>query len=269
MYLEFFEFRCPPFGIAPDPEFLYLSPQHEEALAHLRYGIDQRKGIIVLTGEVGCGKTTLCEALLRDLPQNHYTCIEIGSPYLDEQELYGGILKALGKNADYRSPLDLLNEIGAALQKCSAEGKEVVLCIDEAQGLSPRMLEQIRLLSNLETSNHKVLQILLIGQPELRKCLKKKELRQLRQRVLVYYNLKSLNFFETLRYVKYRLACVGGMGRVQFNFRALIALYRASRGIPRIINNLCDRALLSAFVRNSNRIAARDMHRAIRDLRRL
>lgn len=269
MYLEFFDLTRPPFGIAPDPDFLYLSPQHQEGLEHLRYGIDQRKGFIVLTGEVGCGKTTLCEALFRDLPEESYCNILIPNPNVDEVELFRAILKGMGQSSTSHSPLELMETIRLALKDCGDHGKEVVLTIDEAQGLSVNMLEQIRLLSNLETNDHKVLQIILAGQPELRKRLRQKELRQLRQRILVYYDLHALKFFETIRYVNYRLAFAGGNGKVKFSFLALIALHRASKGIPRLINSLCDRALLAAFIRGAKTVGRKDMKRAIRDFRRL
>lgn len=269
MYLEFFDLSRPPFGIAPDPDFLYLSPQHQEGLEHLRYGIDQQKGLIALTGEVGCGKTTLCEALLRDLPNSRYCKIVIPNPQISEQELYVAILQGLRKMPKSSSPIDLMHQMKDSLEELGRKGKEVVVLIDEAQGLSREMLEQVRLLSNLETRDHKILQIVLAGQPELRMRLRQKELRQLRQRILVYYDLRPLTFFETIRYINYRLAFAGGNGKVKFSFGSLTALYRVSKGIPRLINSLCDRALLAAFIRSSRKVSHRDMRRAIRDFRRL
>ncbi|MDR0678903.1 MAG: tRNA (adenosine(37)-N6)-threonylcarbamoyltransferase complex ATPase subunit type 1 TsaE, partial [Puniceicoccales bacterium] len=245
MYLPYFGLARSPFGIAPDPDFLYLSPQHGEALAHLRYGIGQRKGIVVLTGEVGCGKTTLLQALLRELPARKYRKIILKNPTVDLVDLYGQILHELGLPGDSRSPLALLDQVSDALRRYERAGRDIVLVIDEAQNLSAQMLEQLRLLSNLETKDHRILQIALVGQPELRKMLRKKELRQLRQRIPVYYDLRPLRFLETVKYINYRLAYAGSSGGVKFSLAATGAIHRAAKGIPRVINGLCDRALLS------------------------
>ncbi|MDR2664112.1 MAG: AAA family ATPase [Puniceicoccales bacterium] len=269
MYLTYFGLARSPFGIAPDPDFLYLSPQHGEALAHLRYGIGQKKGIVVLTGEVGCGKTTLLQALLRELPARKYRKIILKNPTVDLVDLYGQILQDLEMPTDSRLPLELLEKVSDALQRYERAGRDIVLVIDEAQNLSLQMLEQLRLLSNLETKDHRVLQIVLVGQPELRKLLKKKELRQLRQRIPVYYDLRPLHFLETAKYVNYRLAYAGSSGAVKFSLVAIGAIHRAANGIPRIINGLCDRALLSAYARSGHAIGLRDARRAIRDFRRL
>jgi general secretion pathway protein A len=269
VYLRFFSLKRAPFGIAPDPDFLYHSPQHDEALAHLRYGIGQRKGLIVLTGEVGCGKTTLLGELLRELPPRCYRQILIKNSTTGLRELYRQILRGLGLPSDSDSPLELLEEIGGALGKFERRRQDILLVIDEAQNLSVEMLEQIRLLSNLETRDHHVLQILLIGQPELRNMLRQRRLRQFRQRIPVYYNLRPLRFLETVKYINYRLSFAGSSGSVAFTMPALVSLYRASRGIPRILNSLCDRALLSAYVRGGRGVSYRDARRAIRDFRRL
>ena len=269
MYLEYFGLEKSPFGIAPDPDFLYLSPQHGEALAHLRYGIGQRKGFIVLTGEVGCGKTTLLQELLRELPTRKYRRSIVKNPTVDLAELYGQILRDLGIQTQSMSPLDLLDEVAAALRKYEQANRDVVLVIDEAQNLSVEMLEQLRLLSNLETKDHRALQIILVGQPELRKLLRKRELRQLRQRIPVYYDLRPLRFIEAIKYVNYRLAYAGSNGAVKFSIPAIFAIYRAAKGIPRVLNGICDRALLSAYVRSGRSISLGDARRAIRDFRRL
>jgi general secretion pathway protein A len=269
MYLKYFGLERAPFGIAPDPDFLYLSPQHGEGLAHLRYGIEERKGFVVLTGEVGCGKTTLLQELLRELPDRKYRKIPLQNSFTNVGELYRQILRGLDLSPESNSPLEMLEEIGAALKKFEKARRDIVLVIDEAQNLSEEMLEQIRLLSNLETQDHHVLQILLIGQPELRRMLRKKKLRQFRQRIPVYYDLCPLKFLETVKYVNYRLAYAGSNGGVKFTMPALVALYRAARGIPRVLNGLCDRALLSTYIRSGRTVSHRDARRAIRDFRRL
>jgi general secretion pathway protein A len=166
-------------------------------------------------------------------------------------------------------PLELLEEVASALRKYEQANRDIILVIDEAQNLSVDMLEQLRLLSNLETRDHRALQIVLVGQPELRKLLRKKELRQLRQRIPVYYDLRPLRFLETVKYINYRLAYAGSSGGVKFSMAAMIFIYRAGKGIPRVINGLCDRALLSAYARSGRTISLRDARRAIRDFRRL
>ncbi|MDR3316976.1 MAG: AAA family ATPase [Puniceicoccales bacterium] len=269
MYLRYFDLKRAPFGIAPDPHFLYLSPQHGEGLAHLRYGMEQKKGFVVLTGEVGCGKTILLQTLLKELPEPRYRKIFLKNPKVDVLDLYLEILRNFQFFAEIRSPLDALEVIGAVLRECESAGQTIVLIIDEAQNLSMEMLEQIRMLSNLEAGEDRVMQILLVGQPELRRLLRKKKLRQFRQRITVYYNLTSLKFLETIRYINYRLAFSGSGGEVRFSMPALIALHWASGGVPRIINSICDKALLSAFVRGGDGVTYRDARRAIYDFRRL
>ncbi|MDR1435626.1 MAG: tRNA (adenosine(37)-N6)-threonylcarbamoyltransferase complex ATPase subunit type 1 TsaE [Puniceicoccales bacterium] len=269
MYLKYFGLERSPFGIAPDPDFLYLSQRHGEALAHLRYGIGHRKGFVVLTGEVGCGKTTLLRALLRELPSRRYRKIIVKNPTINHIELYGQILHDLSIDTAATSTHELLDEVADALRKYEQANKDIVLVIDEAQNLSVAMLEQLRLLSNLETQDHRALQIILVGQPELRNLLRKRELRQLRQRVPVYYNLRPLGFIETAKYVNYRLAYAGSGGSVKFSMAATAAIYFAARGIPRLLNGLCDRAMLSAYARSAVDVSFADARRAIRDLRRL
>jgi general secretion pathway protein A len=276
MYQQFFGFEVMQFNITPDPHFLYLSPTHQDALAHLRYGLAQKAGFIVLTGEVGCGKTTLCRAFLDEIEPTRVETALILNPRLTERELLAAILRELGELPEYdtRAPLsldnaDLTGRLNSVLLRRIHAGKDIVLLIDEAQNLSFEVMEQLRLLSNLETSKQKLLQIILIGQPELKVRLAEKRLRQLRQRILVFYELRPLNFSQTCAYIHHRLALSGGYapGRsaARFTSAALRCIYRRSRGIPRLVNILCDKALLSAFIRDSQEVNWHDARRAAKD----
>lgn len=269
MYQQFYGFQAMPFNITPDPKFLYLSPTHQEALSHLRYGINERKGFIVLTGEVGCGKTTLCRALLNELHAEHYETVLILNPRIDEEQLILSILRELGETVDEHTHADRTGRLNEALLGRIAAGKEIVMIIDEAQNLSFEVMEQIRLLSNLETDEQKLLQIILMGQPELKNKLREKRLRQFRQRVLVYYDLNQLDRQQTESYIQHRLSLAGANGRPRFTARALNKVYRSTRGTPRLINNICDKALLSAYVRSADDVTWWDVRRAIKEIKRL
>lgn len=269
MYQQFYGFQAMPFNITPDPKFLYLSPAHQEALSHLRYGIDERKGFIVLTGEVGCGKTTLCRTLLNDLDDDRYETVLILNPRIDEEQLILSILRELGEVVDEHNHADRTGILNEALMARIHAGKEIVMIIDEAQNLSFEVMEQIRLLSNLETDEQKLLQIILMGQPELKAKLREKRLRQFRQRVLVYYDLHPLDRKQTESYIQHRLSLAGANGRPRFTPRALGKVYRSTRGTPRLINNICDKALLSAYVRSADDVGWWDVRRAIKEIKRL
>ncbi len=261
MYLEFFGFREMPFNITPDPNFLYLSQYHHEALQHLKYGIEEKKGFIVLTGEVGCGKTTLCRRLLNELDPEHFDTALILNPRVTETQLLRAILTELGVEKPPRGKNELVDEIHRITLDRIQHGRDVVLIIDESQNLSFEVLEQVRLLSNLETDTQKLIQILLIGQPELNDILRQKRLRQLKQRILVRYDLSKLNLTETTNYIHHRLHKAGSEGRPQFTKVAIKRIHKWSGGIPRMINNLCDKSLLSAFARNSDLINYWDVKR--------
>lgn len=256
-----------PFNITPDHRFLFLSPTHKEALQHLRYGIEQKKGFIVLTGEVGCGKTTLCRRLLQELDPLRYETALILNPRLNENQLLRAILAELGIVTQSKSRTDLQNQLNTYLLQRIQEGKDIVLIIDESQNLEFETIEHLRMLSNLETDTQKLLQIILLGQPELKEKLKQKRLRQLRQRILVYYDLQPLKGRETTDYIQHRLTLAGANGRPRFTRRALNSIQKHSKGIPRIINNLCDKALLSAFVRESDEVTWWDVRRARKEAR--
>ena len=256
MYNKYFHFTEHPFSIAPDPHFVYMSTRHQEGLAHLLYGINRGGGFVALTGEVGTGKTTLCHCLLQQLPSDIDLAL-ILNPKLNATELLAAICDELGITYDKNWPtlknlIDLLNQHLLAVH---ASGRRTVLLIDEAQNLSLEVLEQIRLLTNLETSKSKLLQIILVGQPELKQLLKRQDLRQLNQRITARYHLLPLSLDETHAYIRHRLAVCNGNPDL-FNPGAIRKIYKFSSGIPRVINILCDRALLGAYSTNAKVITA-------------
>jgi len=267
MYFEFFRLREPPFSLTPDPRFLFMSERHREGLAHLLYGIQQPGGFVQLTGEVGSGKTTLCRCLVRQLPPETDIAL-ILNPRLTVPELLASICDELRipyppESKSIKVLVDALNE---RLLAAHAQRRRTVLVIDEAQNLHPDVLEQIRLLTNLETSQEKLLQIILIGQPELLSILKRKELRQLAQRITARYHLLPLSRRETYGYVRHRLLVAGRSDPI-FTSPAMSEVYRLSRGVPRLINVICDRALLGAYARDKQRIGAGIVRRAGRETR--
>jgi general secretion pathway protein A len=264
MYTDFYGFREAPFNITPDPRFLFMSERHREAFDHLLFGIRERKGFIQLTGEVGAGKTTLCRAALEALGPSFKTAL-ILNPCLTAAQLIRAILLELGlkPGRDRGANIEILNRF---LLEQLAAGNDVVLLIDEAQDLSAELLEEVRLLSNLETDQRKLLQIALIGQPELRDKLNDRSLRQLRQRITVRYHLTPLDAYETEHYVRYRLQVAGADGRPSFNRWAYFWIYRYSKGVPRLINAVCDKTLLCGFVESTADLGARHVRRAIREL---
>jgi general secretion pathway protein A len=268
MYLDFHGFREKPFNLTPDPRFIFLSKNHKESFAHLLYGINNRVGFIALTGEVGSGKTTVLRALLSQLDADQYRTALIFNPCLSPTELLQNINREFGIPTDTSnnsSPLDSLNQF---LLKQNAEGRAVVLAIDEAQDLEAPVLEQIRLISNLETDREKLIQIILSGQPELVQILKRNEMRQLSQRITVRYHLQPMDFQDTVHYIHHRLEVAGGRGGAVFSKGALKRIYRFSHGLPRLINVACDRALLTGYSRDTAYINSRITAVGIEDVRK-
>ncbi len=256
MYTSFFGLGEKPFAITPDPRYLFMSERHAEALAHLLYGINEAGGFIQLTGEVGTGKTTVVRSLLERMP-GHADVAVILNPQLTPVEFVLTICEELGifmRDEDASSIKDLVDLLNRRLLEAHAKGRRVVVIVDEAQNLTPETLEQVRLLTNLETASQKLLQIILIGQPELREVLSRVELRQLAQRITGRYHLDPLSRAETAAYVNHRLKVAGSATGDVFSTAALREVHRLSNGIPRIINVICDRALLGAFTQEQHRI---------------
>lgn len=265
MYLDFYGLTDPPFDITPNPRFIFYSLKHKEAFNHLLYGIRERKGFVQLTGEVGAGKTTLCRALLEQL-DGHFATALILNPVMSPDELMKAIATEFGLDVTGHDRLETLSMINTFLLQQTEHGKDSVLIIDEAQDLTDELLEQVRLLSNLETDNRKLLQIVMLGQPELRDRLNAYQLRQLRQRITVRYHLTSLTRDEVAQYVQHRIEVSGGNGTPSFTWGARWRIYQYSKGIPRLVNAICDKALLAGFVNQCERISYRMVGQAIREL---
>ncbi|HVT15700.1 MAG TPA: AAA family ATPase [Thermoanaerobaculia bacterium] len=265
MYNAYYGFREPPFNITPDPRFLFFSDRHREAFNHVLFGVKERKGFIQLTGEVGAGKTTVCRAILEELGPTFRTAL-ILNPCMTSAQLLRAILTELGLQPPRADRVACLNTLNEFLLAQVAAGNDVVLLIDEAQDLDVDLLEQVRLLSNLETDQRKLLQIVLIGQPELRDKLDQRQLRQLRQRITVRYHLSPLTRYETEYYIQHRLHVAGGNSRPTFNRWAIRQIHRYSRGVPRLINAVCDKTLLCGYVTGTDQLEARHVRRAIREL---
>ena len=258
MYTSFFGLNEKPFAITPDPRYLYLSERHAEALAHLLYGINEAGGFIQLTGEVGTGKTTVVRSLLAQTPKNAEIAL-ILNPRMTAPEFLLTICEEVGigvPDSAMESRKDLVDILNQYLLRAHAGGRRVVVVVDEAQNLAPEVLEQVRLLTNLETNTQKLLQIILIGQPELRELLGRNELRQLAQRVTGRYHLHPLSNDETAAYVRHRLRVAGATNDV-FTGPALREVYRLSVGVPRVINIICDRALLGAYSMDRHRVTSK------------
>jgi general secretion pathway protein A len=267
MYAAYFGLKENPFKLSPEPGYLFLSEQHRDALNYLIYGIKEKKGFILISGDIGTGKTTLCRTLLNLLEDSVETAL-IFNTAISDVELLETVVSEFGieiprEIGTKKAYVDALNSF---LLQNFAAGRNAVLLIDEAQNLSHGVLEQIRMLSNLETEKEKLLQIILIGQPELKATLTKPALRQLNERITVRYDLRPLSAGEVVAYIHHRLSVAGGPGKVRFTKGAYRMVYDFSEGIPRRINALCDRALLIAYTKNIVKIDRKIIRHAARDI---
>jgi len=265
MYNTFFGFKEKPFQLVPNPAYLFLSKSHEEALAHLSYAVSQGDGFVEITGEVGTGKTTLCRVFLENLDRN-IEAAYIFNPLPDAVQLLKTINEEFGIPAASDIRKELIDILNTFLMKKKAEGKRIILLVDESQNLSKEVLEQLRMLSNLETTTSKLLQIILVGQPELRDLLDSRELRQLSQRITLSCHLMPLNMKETREYIHHRIRIASQKSGISFSNSAISAIYTYASGIPRLINIACDRALLVAFGLNQHKITGSIAKAAIREL---
>jgi len=253
MYTEFFGLSAKPFDLLPNPKFLYLSKGHRKALSYLQYGVQEHAGFTLLTGEVGSGKTTLLRDIINKISRDT-TLAMIFNTRVDSQQLIAMINEDFGLQVDGKNKAQLLSDLNDFLLNECSEGRQPIIIVDEAQNLSEDGLEEIRLLSNLEADDFKLVQIVLVGQPELKQLIAKPSLRQLRQRISISCHLNPLNREESEEYIFHRLATVGNRNCVTFLDGAMDRIYRFSGGVPRLINLLCDFLLLSAFVEESREI---------------
>lgn len=264
MYETFYGLKEKPFNVTSDPAFFFLSRKHKEAFSHLIYGIRERKGILLITGEIGTGKTTLCRALLNNLDKKVKTAF-ILNPNFSETQLLQLIVEDLGIAAKSKSKMSLISSLNKFLIQETNAGCNVALIIDEAQNLKPSQLEQIRLLSNIETEKEKLLQIILVGQPELNQRLSLHELRQLNQRIAVRYHILPLEKDELKEYISHRLKVAGSNGNIEFTPEALEEIFIFSCGIPRLTNIICDRALLAGFVGETRKISYETIKKCVEE----
>ena len=266
MYEKFYGFKERPFEITPDPKYVYLSEIHQEALAYLQFAVREGKGFSVITGEAGTGKTTLVHMLLSKLEDDIRTCY-IFNPILDRSDFLNYICDDLGIESEgMRSRGQSLAALHNFLLDRFGRNEKVFLIIDEAQSMEPGLLQEVRLLTNLETSKNKLLHVILLGQPELDKTLDEPRFRPLKQRISVRYHLEHLDLRETTEYIRYRLKRAGSRSLTIFDSAAISEIYRYSKGIPRLINIVCDNALLTGFSREQNRIGKEIVREVIGDL---
>ena len=267
MYKKYFGLRESPFNVTPDPRFIFFSRKHLDAFSCLHYGIESRRGFIQITGEIGTGKTTLCRAILERFKSNTHTALVL-NPMLSDVLLLQTIVEDFGIQIAGHTKKDCFDGLNRFLLDEFHKGFNCVLIIDEAQNLTPETLEQIRLISNLETNSEKLIQIVLVGQPELRQLLDAPSLAQLRQRIAIRYHLTALDLNEVEEYISHRLTVAGFGKRTQnlFSYGAIEFIYRHSKGVPRLINTLCDVSLLGAYARSTRLVTLELVEEAYQEI---
>lgn len=267
MYESFYGFTSKPFQLNPDPSFYYGSRGHRRAMAYLEYGLHQSEGFIVITGDVGAGKTTLVRSLLQRLDSSKVVAAHLVSTQIDADDILRLVAAAFGLPAKNVEKADLLLQLETFLVKLTATGKRALLIVDEAQNLTPRAVEELRMLSNFQLEDHALLQSFLVGQPEFRQTMQSEHMQQLRQRVIASYHLGPLDLAETRAYVEHRLGCVGWKGDPRIEASAFDVIHAASGGIPRRINTLCDRVLLAGFLSEKHGVSASDVDNVVTEMR--
>jgi general secretion pathway protein A len=266
MYENYYGFSAKPFRLRPDPHFFYGSKGHKRAMAYLDYGLSQGEGFIVITGEVGAGKTTLVRNLLNNLPSEQIIAAHIVNTHLDSDDTLRMVVSAFGLAYENASKADLLTRLERFLRECDQEGRRALLIVDEAQNLTPRTVEELRMLSNFQTDDRPLLQTFLLGQPEFRTTLHSPSMSQLRQRVIASYHLGPMDAAETQAYIEHRLATVGWNGDPSFTAGAHAAIFDYTGGIPRKTNTLCDRLLLMGYLEELHAFTEVDINTVIRDI---
>jgi putative secretion ATPase (PEP-CTERM system associated) len=267
MYESFYGLTGKPFALSPDPRFFFGSRGHKRAMAYLEYGLSLGEGFIVITGEVGAGKTTLARNLFKKLESENVIAAQLVSTQLDADDTLRAVAAAFGLEYEQQSKSALLKRIEDYLNACARQGKRVLLVVDEAQNLSPRAVEELRMLSNFQNAERSLLQSFLLGQPEFRHILQSADMQQLRQRVIASYHLGPLDQDETRAYVEHRLRTVGWRGDPDFTEAAFEAIFRFTGGIPRRINTLCDRLLLFGYLEEKRRFDGQEVKEVVEDLR--
>ncbi|MEQ1600136.1 MAG: XrtA/PEP-CTERM system-associated ATPase [Methylophilaceae bacterium] len=267
MYASFYGLSAKPFQLKPDPDFFFGSKGHRRAMAYLEYGLEQGEGFIVITGDVGAGKTTLVRSLFRQLESEKIVAAQIVNTHLDSDDALRMVLSAFGLPFDDAPKATLLTRFEQFLRACDEQGKRVLLIVDEAQNLSAKTVEELRMLSNFQTSEKSLLQTFLLGQPEFRKTLMSSEMLQLRQRVIATYHLGPIDATETRDYIEHRLQTVGWRGNPSLDEDAYSAIYEFTGGIPRKINTLCDRLFLMGYLEEIQHFGGSEVNVVINDIR--
>ncbi|MGD8525407.1 MAG: AAA family ATPase [Thioalkalispiraceae bacterium] len=265
MYLEYFKLKDFPFRITPDADYLYMSAAHSRAIKYMEYAILNKEGFVLITGDIGCGKTTIIKKIINSL-DDEVIVAKIFQTQLNEIELLQAILSEFGYDKYSSNKVELLNEINQFLINSYIEGKQVILIIDDAQNLSKRVLEEVKLLSCVETDKDKLLQVILVGQPELNDKLESKDMEQLLQRISLRFHVKKLTHDETVEYIKHRLSVAGADSEKLFDKNVYNEIYEYTRGTPRLINTLCDTSLTCAFAESKSKVTLHDIESAVTEL---